>query len=107
MYFYFQFTDDRGSNSSPLLGSDGILYVAAGFGVVYAIDPQSTEVRWKTRIGSGVFFSSPRLSKNGVLYVGSLDGFLVALDVANGDEVWRTKTDAPFVGTALITRGFV
>ena len=36
---HFFFSDDRGSNSSPLIGFDGTLYVGAGFGVVYAINP--------------------------------------------------------------------
>lgn len=35
------FSDDRGSNSSPLLGFDESLYVGAGFGVVFAINPQT------------------------------------------------------------------
>ena len=34
-------SDDRGSNSSPLLAFDGTLYIGSGFGVVFAVDPQN------------------------------------------------------------------
>lgn len=98
--------DDRGSNSSPYLSPDGHLYVGAGFGIVFAINTTNAQIKWQTRVGTGIFFSSPRLSKNAVLYIGTLDGFLVALDSKTGDEVWRLETNGPFVGTALITKGF-
>eukprot|EP00111_Clytia_hemisphaerica_P024901 TCONS_00073389-protein len=100
--------DDRGSNSSPYYSEvDNILYVGAGFGVVFAINPDNGEIEWQQRVGTGIFFSSPRLSKDGILFIGTTDGFLVAMDTKqNGSILWKLETGGPFVGTALITKGF-
>lgn len=101
------FRSDRGSNSSPLLGFDGRLYVGCSNGIVYAIQPEDGEIIWQQRIGSSIFFSSPRLSKERVLYIGSMDGPLFALDAKdNGKILWSMHTEKPFVGTPLITDGF-
>ncbi|XP_047137153.1 uncharacterized protein LOC100210754 isoform X2 [Hydra vulgaris] len=97
---------DIGCSSSPYLGVNNILYIAGGNGTCYAIDPDSGEVKWKTDIGSQIFFSSPRLSKN-VIYIGSLDGRLNALDSNTGKLLWSAHTNGPLVGTPLITRTFV
>ena len=64
-------------------------------------------MKWKSRVGTGIYFSSPRLSKEGILYVGTIDGLLVAVNTKlDGAIEWKFKTDGPFVGTALIMPGF-
>ena len=56
-----------------------MLYVGGGNGSVYAINPTDGVVKWRTDIGSAIFFSSPRLSKDGIVFIGSVDGYLYML----------------------------
>ncbi len=58
---------------------------------VYAINPQTGNVLWKTELDN-VLMSSPAVDvANGTLYIGSLSGKLIALNAANGKVVWTTQ----------------
>jgi quinohemoprotein ethanol dehydrogenase len=104
---------DVGSSQSTPLAVDGILYVAAGYSQVFAVDALTGKMLWKfdpgvtqvagkkLRAGAGVrglAYSAGRL------FVGTHDGRLVALDAKKGAQVWSTPTldpnDSTFISGA-------
>jgi quinohemoprotein ethanol dehydrogenase len=97
---------DLGTQSSVTqpIAVDGILYFAAGFSVVHAVDAATGKLLWRTdtnaagraglnlRLGWG---SRGLAWWNGKLYTGTQDGRLVALDAKTGNEVWSVQTYDP------------
>ncbi|MEJ7900843.1 MAG: PQQ-binding-like beta-propeller repeat protein, partial [Thermomicrobiales bacterium] len=65
---------------------DGVLYVGAGDGGVYALDTATGETHW-IFTGSSPVSSSPAVH-NDVVYIGSGDGTLYALNATDGTVVW-------------------
>lgn len=55
---------------------------------VYAIDPVSLAVRWKTKL-DGAINAPVTLSDDGRLYIGTLSKSLYALDAASGAVLWQ------------------
>ena len=98
---------ERGTSSSPLIGSDGCVYIGSGDGTAYAFEGETGKLLWKTKLGSEIFFSSPRLAVDGSLFIGTVDGPIYSLDSKTGAIKWSYKTDGPFVGTALISNNFL
>lgn len=97
--------------SSPLL-ADGRLYIGSGEGAVYALDPKSGQVLWRTPT-QGRVRASPSTDGR-LIYAGSFDGAEYALDPATGAVRWRFQTAGnPFfkVGhiqsTAAVADGLV
>lgn len=104
---------DVGAAQGTPLAVDGVVYVAAGFGVVHAIDARNGKLLWrhdpgaaqlagkKLRAGSGV--RGLAYSK-GRLFVGTHDGRLLSLDSRKGSVLWSTPTldanDATFISGA-------
>ncbi len=92
---------DATSVQSTPLAVDGVVYVAAGYSLVYAIDGRSGKQLWrhdpqvtrtagrKLRGGAGV--RGLAYSK-GRLYVGTHDGRLLALDAKKGSLVWGIES---------------
>lgn len=104
--------DVASAHSTPL-AVDGILYVAAGFSIVHAVDARTGTLLWrfdpdvlkvagrKLRAAStvrGLAYSKGRL------FVGTLDGRLLALDAKKGEVLWSTPTlsagDGSFISGA-------
>jgi quinohemoprotein ethanol dehydrogenase len=104
--------DVSNAQSTPL-AVDGVLYVAAGYSMVFAVDALTGKVLWKydplvlpvagrkLRAGAGVrglAYSAGRL------FVGTHDGRLIAIDAKKGIEVWSTPTldanDSTFISGA-------
>ena len=84
--------------SSPVIGSDGTIYVGSGGGDqqtgqrFYAINPDGTE-KWEINIGAGIR-STPAISDDGTIYFGAEDHYLYAV-VDEGDHgtvKWRFQT---------------
>lgn len=97
--------------SSPLI-HDGRLYVGSGDGAVYALDPRSGRVLWRTATEGRVRASPSTDGK--LIYAGSFDGRLYALDPVTGRERWRFQTSGnPFFkvghiqGSAAVAEGLV
>jgi quinohemoprotein ethanol dehydrogenase len=104
---------DVGNAQATPLAVDGIIYVAAGYSIVSAVDAQTGKVLWrfdpgvtqvagkKLRAGSGVRGLAYSLGR---LFVGTHDGRLIALDAKKGTQVWSTPTleanDATFISGA-------
>jgi quinohemoprotein ethanol dehydrogenase len=104
---------DVGSAQSTPLAVEGVLYVAAGYSIVYAVDARNGRALWrfdpevlkvagkKLRAGAGV--RGLAFSK-GRLFVGSHDGRLIAIDAKKGSVLWSTPTldanDGSFISGA-------
>jgi len=63
--------------SSPVIGSDGTIYVGSGDYNLYAINPDGSK-KWNFKTGDGVD-SSPTIGNDGTIYVGSWDKNLYAI----------------------------
>jgi quinohemoprotein ethanol dehydrogenase len=101
------------SAQSTPLAVEGVVYVAAGYSIVYAVDGRSGKQLWrydpevtrfagrKLRGGAGV--RGLAYSK-GRLYVGTHDGRLLALDAKKGTLVWGIESlrgnDGSFISGA-------
>jgi quinohemoprotein ethanol dehydrogenase len=104
--------DVTGVNSTPL-AIDGIVYVAAGYSIVYAVDGKSGKQLWRydpgvtaiagRKLRSGAGIRGLAYSK-GRLFVGTHDGRLIALDAKKGTLVWGveilSKDDFTFISGA-------
>ena len=104
---------DIGNAQSTPLAVDGVIYIAAGYSMVFAVDALTGKLLWqfdpgvtrvagkKLRAGAGVrglAYSAARL------FVGTHDGRLIALDAKKGTELWSTPTldanDSTFISGA-------
>lgn len=92
------FTGCSGSicgSSSPTV-VNGVVYVAAYDGNVYALNASTGAKLWSYLTG-GIVFSTPAVSK-GVVYVGSGDGNVYALNATTGAKLWSFAAGcSPFV----------
>ena len=87
--------------TSPVMNSDGTVYVGCLDHKMYAINKNGTK-KWSFttygRIGS-----SPALSSNGAtLYFGSEDGNIYALNTSDGSKKWKFKTQGAIVSSPAI-----
>ncbi len=108
-----------GSVQSTPLAVDGVLYVAAGYSIVHAVDAKTGKLLWrvdtealtlaseKLRVGAGIrglaYRKGPLITvgagkrrANGAanqaqLFVGTHDGRLVALDAMKGGYLWSKQ----------------
>ena len=104
--------DVSNAQSTPL-AVDGVLYVAAGYSMVFAVDALTGKQLWKydplvlpvvgkkLRAGAGVRGLAYAAGK---LYVGTHDGRLISVDAKTGAMVWSTPTldanDSTFISGA-------
>jgi quinohemoprotein ethanol dehydrogenase len=104
--------DVSNAQATPL-AVEGVLYVAAGYSMVYAVDALTGKVLWqydpgvtkvagkKLRAGAGV---RGLAFSQGHLFVGTHDGRLIALDAKTGSLLWSTPTldpnDSTFISGA-------
>jgi len=68
--------------ASPVIGSDGTVYIGSHDGKLYALDGDDGSVKWNFTLSSGVA-SAPAITDDGTIYVATLDGKVYAL-VDNG-----------------------
>jgi outer membrane protein assembly factor BamB len=78
--------------NSPVIGSDGTIYIGGG-DYLYAVSQDGSLV-WKCEIKELSCPSSPAIGLDGVVYVGSLEGYLYAID-PDGVLKWKYKTEGP------------
>jgi alcohol dehydrogenase (cytochrome c) len=105
---------DQGNLEATPLVDDGVMYIADGWGSVYAIDVASGRkgvIRWKFDPGvdrvwagdvacCGVNNRGVALWKDKVISA-ALDGRLFALDRATGEMVWERKVAEPAIGETI------
>ena len=80
---------DAPSESRPVIGSDGTIYVGCTDDHLYAIKPDGT-LKWKFLTGHDVR-SSPAIGSDGTIYVGSKDKKLYAVN-PDGTLKWSYET---------------
>jgi outer membrane protein assembly factor BamB len=93
--------------SSPALGSDGTVYVGSFDHRLYALDPDTGQVRWSFPTDAHIY-GSPALrtgpqGQTSAIYVGSADGSVYALDPA-GRLLWRYDTGDPIRSSPVVGR---
>ena len=84
----WRFKTEDEISSSPVIGSDGTVYVGSNDKNLYAINPDGS-LKWKFET-QGVIDTAPALSSNGTIFVGSSDGKLYALD-SDGSLIWDSS----------------
>lgn len=81
--------DLEGIYSTPVV-ADGVVYLGAYDGRIYALSLDTGELRWAVETSGPIIGGI--LVQKGVVYVGSSDGRLYALNASSGESVW----DKPF-----------
>ena len=76
---------------SPVIGTNGSIYVGAEDENVYSIDSSNGNINWIFETGAPIKYSSPVVGDDDTLYVCSNDKFLYALDTSTGKMKWRYK----------------
>lgn len=94
--------DRRTIQSSPAV-VDGVVYVGARDGFLYALDAATGELRWSVDHNISWVITSPAVA-DGVVYAGSSDAlFVQALDAQTGTELWRTTIGAPVWSSPIVS----
>ncbi len=86
-------------HSSPVLGTDGTVYVGSDDGHLHAVNPDGTR-RWAYPTGAAIF-SSPAVAADGTIYVGSDDKALHAIN-PGGSQKWTYPTGGPIQSSPAI-----
>src|SRR5262249_2800955 len=80
--------------STPALG-DGILYVGAMDGSLYAVDTNTGSQLWSVKTGSAIrshpLFYKESASDSGTVYFGPDDDYLYAIDARTGEVKWKYR----------------
>lgn len=111
------FTANDGIVSSPTIGSDGTIYVGAGWhylggsdSSLYAINPDGS-LKWSYKTGDQLFpgggggvYSSPAIGPDGTIYFGSIDKYLYAVEDSGsyGKLKWKTYIGYFTIGSPAI-----
>jgi len=86
--------------SSPVIGTDGTIYVGGGDNYTYAINPDGS-LKWKYEANKG-FISSPTISDDGIIYIGAQDYYFYAIN-PDGTLKWKFRTYSAFNSSAVIS----
>lgn len=82
-----------GSLDSAAAVVNGVVYISATNGMLYALDAATGETVWEYE--SGARTSSPVVVADGVVYGGSADAALFALNAGDGSELWTVPDIQP------------
>ena len=86
--------DRRSIQSSPAI-ANGVVYIGARDGFLYALDLESGKERWHYDHKVSWVNASAAIA-DGMIYTASSDAaFVQAVDAQTGIEKWRTNVDAP------------
>lgn len=90
-------TDLAPTESSPLV-ANGLVYVGAWDGGMYALDARTGAIRWRTDLGSQITSSASWVDEASsgstpAVVIGTNDGSLVSLDAATGAIRWRARSN--------------
>ena len=83
--------------SSPVIGSNGTIYIGSSNDNLYAIKPNG-KLKWKYHT-KGYISGSPAIDSDGTVYAGSWDGNLYAVN-SNGTLKWKYKLKSNSVYTS-------
>jgi outer membrane protein assembly factor BamB/tRNA A-37 threonylcarbamoyl transferase component Bud32 len=90
---------------STAVVANGLLYIGADDGYLYAFDALTGQLRWNALAGDSLR-SSPAVA-NGLVYVGSQDQKLYAFDARSGREVWVAATKGIIYSSPTVVDGTV
>jgi serine/threonine protein kinase len=94
----------RSVTASPHF-NDGVIYITALDGVLYAIDSKSGWVIWRYRMESGSI-STPTTHENYV-YMGSTDNSFYCVNIKSANKVWSFDTDNQINSSPVLYKGAV
>ncbi len=98
--------DRRSLQSSPAV-ANGIVFVGARDGFLYAVDAATGAERWRFDYKIPWIIASPAVA-DGIVYVGNSDAHIMqALDAATGAEKWRTQTNTIVWSSAALTDKYI
>ncbi|HPZ09793.1 MAG TPA: PQQ-binding-like beta-propeller repeat protein, partial [Candidatus Eremiobacteraeota bacterium] len=83
------FKTDGEIHSSPVIGSDEVIYTGSDDSYLYAIKPEGN-LKWKFKTG-GKIRSTPLIIQKGSIYIHSFDGYFYSIN-SDGKEEWKFKT---------------
>ncbi len=89
-----------GGLSSPVIASDGTIYIGGGSGVLYALNSNGT-LKWTCPTGGGATRSTPAIADDGTIYIGGQNGSLYAIN-PNGTVKWSRATGGEISGSPTI-----
>ena len=95
---------DQFSDSSPAV-TNGVVYIGAEDGNVYALNASTGVKLWSYATGDKVE-SSPAVA-NGVVYVGSADQNVYALNASTGAQLWSYATGGSVTSSPAVANGVV
>ena len=98
-FYTGSFTTYGNIASSPIIDTDGTIYISSEDGIVYAINSNCTE-KWNFTI-VGRICSTAAIDFDGTIYIGSMDQNLYAI-YPNGTEKWRYKTNTDILSSPVI-----
>jgi len=94
----------KGGNASPVIGTDGTVYVPNGEGEIYALDPSSGTPKWTNpyQLSSSAIIASPALDPSrSVLYAVDENGLFAAVNL-DGTLAWQVSVgdepSSPVIG---------
>jgi outer membrane protein assembly factor BamB len=85
---------------SPVIGSNGAIYVGSYDTNVYAINPDGT-LNWIFNVPGGGISSSPAIGSDGTIYVGSYDTYIYAIN-PDGTQKWAFRTGGAVISSAAV-----
>ena len=87
--------------SSPVIGSDGTVYIGSHDKKIYAINGHTGAQKWAF-VTEGEVCSSPAIGSDGTIYVGSNDNKVYALNAQTGTKKWEFETGGDVDSSAAI-----
>lgn len=86
----WKFKTRKSVKTAPLIAPNGLIYIGSSDRNLYALNPETGEQVWKSRIGAPIYDSASY--DNGKVFVGGMDGKLYALSALTGKQVWSFQT---------------
>ena len=97
--------DRRSIQSSPAV-ADGVVYVGARDGFLYALDAATGQLRWRVDHKVSWVITTPAVSEH-TIFAGSSDAHFVQAVDTTGRELWRVNTDVPVWSSPAIAGNLV
>jgi len=102
--FRWSYETGKGAISSPAV-AEGIVYVAAFDGYLFALEGNSGEIKWEYKL-RGNLTSSPVVYE-GALFIGSMDSHLYSLDLQSISLRWKLKTGGLITSSPAVIEDIV
>ena len=100
----WKFKAAKGFVSLPTV-AEGVLYVGAGDGLFYAVEPLTQKVKWKSSSGDNSFVVTSPVVAEGKVFFGSDNSIFYALDIQTGKTLWEYDTHGQLVCEAPAVSG--